>query len=62
VVTGVQTCALPIYGTQVVLPRANIQYLQAQPWSLMPEGLEAGLTTQGMADLLEYIVRPTTTP
>jgi putative heme-binding domain-containing protein len=49
-------------GTQVVLPRANVQYLQAQPWSLMPEGIEAGLTAQGMADLLEYIVRPTATP
>ena len=42
-------------GAQVVLPRSNIQYLQAQPWSLMPEGLEAGLTPQGMADLLEYV-------
>ena len=49
-------------GAQVVLPRANISYLQAQPWSLMPEGLEDGLTPQGMADLLEYILRPTTTP
>ena len=49
-------------GTQVVLPRANISYLQPQPWSLMPEGLEAGLTTQGMADLLAYILQPTTTP
>ena len=43
-------------GAQVVLPRANIQYLQAQPWSLMPDGLEAGLTTQGMADLLAYLL------
>jgi putative membrane-bound dehydrogenase-like protein len=47
-------------GRPVVLPRTNIQYLQAQPWSLMPEGLEEGLTPQGMADLLEYIF--TTTP
>ena len=43
-------------GRPVVLPRDNIQYLQAQPWSLMPEGLEAGLTPQNMADLLEYII------
>ena len=43
----------------VVLPRTNLQYLQAQPWSLMPEGLEEGLTAQDMADLLEYII---TTP
>ena len=43
-------------GRPVVLPRTNIQYLQAQPWSLMPEGLENGLTPQDMADLLEYVV------
>jgi putative heme-binding domain-containing protein len=49
-------------GAQVVLPRANISYLQAQPWSLMPDGLEAGLTQQNMADLLEYLVRPRATP
>jgi len=39
-----------------VWPRANIQLLQAQPWSFMPEGLEAGLTTQDMADLLQHLV------
>jgi putative membrane-bound dehydrogenase-like protein len=49
-------------GVAVVLPRARIQYLQAQPWSIMPEGLEEGLTPQDMADLLSYILRPTTTP
>jgi putative heme-binding domain-containing protein len=43
-------------GRNVMLPRNNIQYLQAQPWSLMPEGTEAGLTPQGMADLLEYVL------
>jgi putative membrane-bound dehydrogenase-like protein len=43
-------------GRNVVLPRDNIQYLQAQTWSLMPEGLEEGLTPQGMADLLEYVL------
>jgi len=43
----------------VVLPRTNLQYVQAQPWSLMPVGLEEGLTAQDMADLLEYIM---TTP
>jgi putative heme-binding domain-containing protein len=45
----------------VVLPRTNVQYLQAQPWSLMPERMEEGLTPQDMADLLEYIVRPAAT-
>ena len=42
-------------GGGVVLPRDNIRYLQAQPWSLMPQGLEEGLTAQNMAALLEYI-------
>ena len=45
-------------GPPVVLPRANVRYAQAQPWSLMPEGLEEGLTRQGMADLLEYVLHP----
>jgi putative heme-binding domain-containing protein len=49
-------------GTQVLLPRSKIRYLQAQSWSLMPEGLEIGFTPQNMADLLEYIFRPTATP
>jgi putative heme-binding domain-containing protein len=43
-------------GGPVALPRHNIQYLQAQPWSLMPEGLEAGLTPQNLADLLDYVL------
>ncbi len=43
-------------GGPIVLPRSNIQYLQAQSWSLMPEGIEEGLTPQDMADLLEYII------
>jgi putative heme-binding domain-containing protein len=45
-------------GATVVLPRASIQYLQAQPWSIMPSGLEADLTPQDMADLLDYLLRP----
>jgi len=49
-------------GVAVVLPRANIRYGQAQPWSLMPEGIEEGLTPQDMADLLGYILRLIATP
>jgi putative membrane-bound dehydrogenase-like protein len=51
-----------VNGGAVVLRRTDIQYLQAQPWSLMPERMEEGLTPQDMADLLEYIVRPAATP
>jgi putative heme-binding domain-containing protein len=46
----------PPEGEAFVLPRGNVQYLEAQPWSLMPEGLAQGLTAQNMADLLEYVV------
>jgi putative membrane-bound dehydrogenase-like protein len=52
-------CLQPSSGRPVVWPRDNIQYLQAQTWSLMPEGLEEGLTPQGMADLLEYVFAAT---
>ncbi len=45
----------PLYREPVVLPRSNLEYLEAQPWSLMPQGLEEGLTPQNMANLLEYI-------
>jgi putative membrane-bound dehydrogenase-like protein len=48
------TLAQP-YGVDIVLPRANVPYLRSQDWSLMPAGLEEGLTPQDMADLLEYI-------
>jgi putative heme-binding domain-containing protein len=40
---------------ELVLPRANIQSIKPQSWSLMPEGLEQGLTPKTMADLIEYI-------
>ena len=43
------------YGKEDVIPRANIAKMQSQGNSLMPEGLEAGLRPQDLADLLEYI-------
>jgi putative heme-binding domain-containing protein len=43
-------------GVSVVLPRSNLRALQVQSWSLMPEGLEQGLSVQDLADLLEYII------
>ncbi len=44
-----------VNGDTVILPRINIQAIRRQEWSLMPEGLESGLTMQNMADLLEYV-------
>ncbi|MDB6111456.1 MAG: cytochrome c [Pedosphaera sp.] len=43
------------YGKENVIMRANMQSLQSQSQSLMPEGLEQGLGVQDLADLLEYI-------
>jgi putative heme-binding domain-containing protein len=43
-------------GARLVWPRLNIQSIEPQSWSLMPEGLEQGMTIQAMADLLEYLM------
>ena len=40
---------------ETVVPRAQIERLQPSGQSLMPEGLEVGLTPQDMADLIEYL-------
>ena len=43
-------------GESVVYPHLNVRNVYAQPWSLMPAGLERGLTSQDLADLLEYLM------
>ena len=43
------------YSKEDVIHRSNIKKMQSQGQSLMPEGLEAGLAPQDLADLLEYI-------
>jgi putative heme-binding domain-containing protein len=43
-------------GAEFVLPRSNIRFIQAENWSMMPEGLEEGLSPSEMADLLEYVL------
>ncbi len=43
-------------GLQKELARSNIVSLRSEGRSLMPEGLEEGLTAQDMADLLEYVL------
>jgi len=42
-------------GSEVVVPRSQITKMQASRQSLMPEGLEEGLTQQDLADLVEFI-------
>lgn len=46
-------------GLQQVWPKLNVESSTLQDWSLMPDGLEEGLTTQDLANLLEYLM---TTP
>jgi len=43
-------------GGDAIVPRANIVRMESTGKSLMPEGLEAGLSAQEMADLLEFII------
>jgi putative membrane-bound dehydrogenase-like protein len=43
------------YGKQVTLLRERIRRMTSRGQSLMPEGLEADLTPQHLADLLEFI-------
>ena len=42
-------------GTETVVLRSQIARLRASGQSVMPEGLEVGLTPQGMADLIEFL-------
>jgi putative membrane-bound dehydrogenase-like protein len=42
-------------GEESRIPRASIKSISSQNLSVMPEGLEAGLTTQDFANLLEFI-------
>ena len=44
------------FGTAQTLPRSRIVRLQALERSMMPDGLEEGLSLQDMADLLQFIV------
>jgi putative heme-binding domain-containing protein len=49
-------------GHQVQLPAQEVRYVRASNLSLMPEGIDAGLAPQAMADLLAFLLRnPTQT-
>jgi putative membrane-bound dehydrogenase-like protein len=45
-------------GSEITLIRAQVRKLTPQGKSLMPEGLEEGLTSKQMADLLEFLSAP----
>jgi putative heme-binding domain-containing protein len=42
-------------GVELPLPRANVKGSSSAGKSLMPEGLESGMSVQDMADLLTFI-------
>ena len=43
-------------GQDITLPRTKVKGVKSSGQSLMPENLTAGLTMQGLADLLEFIL------
>jgi putative membrane-bound dehydrogenase-like protein len=45
----------PPFGQPVTLVRTNVARIQSLEQSMMPEGLEEGLSLQDMADLLEFV-------
>jgi putative membrane-bound dehydrogenase-like protein len=57
-IAGESTASVTIrqaYGKEVTVLRADLRRMENQKLSLMPEGVETGLSTQDLADLLEYI-------
>jgi putative heme-binding domain-containing protein len=55
--TGGSVILRQTFGKEETIPRSKIISMRNQGQSLMPEGLEAGLDVQGVADLLEFIER-----
>ncbi len=43
------------YAKETVINRSDIKKMQSQGQSMMPEGIEAGMSPQDLADLIEYI-------
>ena len=43
------------YGRETTVPRAKIKRMTSQGKSIMPDGLEVGLTPQDVADLLAFV-------
>jgi len=43
------------YGKETIIQRSNIKRMTSQGKSLMPDGLETGMSVQDMADLITFI-------
>jgi putative heme-binding domain-containing protein len=46
---------LQAQGLKVVVPRPKLKRMESTGLSLMPEGLEAGLTPQQLRDLIAFL-------
>ena len=46
---------LQAQARKVTIPRAKIKRMESTGLSLMPEGLEAGLTPQDLRDLIAFL-------
>lgn len=46
-------------GSQMVIPKENVLYHRARPWSMMPATLMDDQSPGAMADLLAYLTTPT---
>src|SRR5699024_11537269 len=55
-VTGVQTCALPIY----TLPSDEREYAQSDPWQLQQIMLNSGEDRSDIRNTFQYLARPET--
>ena len=42
-------------GAEIALPRTNVKGSSSSGKSLMPEGVDSGMSVQDMADLLSFI-------
>ena len=50
------------FGKETTVLHADIKRIESQHISLMPEGIEEGMSPQDMADLLEFVFTAPSTP
>ena len=48
----------PATGEPIVIPKDRVRNRRQTSQSLMPEGLEAAMTPQALADLIAYLKQP----
>ena len=53
--TGAGYAVLLLDGSLTIVPKSSVLRMQQAPVSLMPAGLESGLSARALADLLEHV-------